>query len=226
MQALDQAGGEVVAVEVAAELLLDAGAQDLDGDLAPAPVGVDDGGLVHLRDRGRGDGGPELGEMIFELAAERFLDGAARLGHGERRQVVLQQRQLAGELGTDDVGARRQELAELDVAGAEAGQGGGEARAARLAGAERRRQQGDRRDGDPGEAQRQRHRRARRHEADAVLRQHEAGLGQPQGVGDRSGHRRGFVLHSVRRSAGGRLRRSRPGQGSYRRRVSRSPPSA
>ena len=58
MQALDEAGGEVVAVEVAAELPLDAGAQDLDGDLAPAPVGVDDGRLVHLRDGGRGDGGP------------------------------------------------------------------------------------------------------------------------------------------------------------------------
>ena len=90
MQALDQARGEVVAVEVAAELLLDAGAQDLDGDLAPAPVGVDDGSLVHLRDRGGGNGGAELGKVILELAAERFLDGAARLGHGERRQVVLQ----------------------------------------------------------------------------------------------------------------------------------------
>ena len=145
MQALDQARGEVVAVEVAAELLLDAGAQDLDGDLAPAPVGVDDGRLVHLRDRGGGDGGAELGKMILQLAAERFLDGAARLGHGERRQVVLQQRQIAGELRADDVGARRQELAELDVAGAETGEGGGEARAAWLAGAERCRQQGDRR---------------------------------------------------------------------------------
>ena len=70
--------------------MLDVGAQDLHGDLAPLPVGVDDGRLVHLRDRGGGDGGAELGEMILELAAERFLDGAARLGHGERRQVVLQ----------------------------------------------------------------------------------------------------------------------------------------
>ena len=85
MQALDEAGGEVVAVEVAAELLLDAGAQDLYGYLAPAAVGVDDGRLMHLRDGGGGDGGAELGEMILELAAERFLDGAARLGHGERR---------------------------------------------------------------------------------------------------------------------------------------------
>ena len=58
MQALDQAGGEVVAVEVAAELLLDAGAQDLHGHLAPAAVGVDDDRLVHLGDGGGGHGGP------------------------------------------------------------------------------------------------------------------------------------------------------------------------
>ena len=90
MQALDEAGGEVEAVEVAAELSLDVGAQDLHGDLAPLAVGIDDGRLVHLGDGGGGDGGAELGEMILELAAERFLDGAARLGHGERRQVVLQ----------------------------------------------------------------------------------------------------------------------------------------
>ena len=70
--------------------MLDAGAQDLHGDLAPLAVGVDDGRLVHLGDGGGGDGGAELGEMILELAAERFLDGVARLGHGERRQVVLQ----------------------------------------------------------------------------------------------------------------------------------------
>ena len=171
-----------------------------------------DGRLVHLRDGGGGDGGAELGEMILELAAERFLDGAARLRHGERRQVVLQQRQLAGELGADDVGARRQELAELDVAGAEAGQ---RTREPRLRAARRRGTAlPSRRIGavsNAGEAQRQRHRRAGRHEADAVLREHETGLGEPQRVGDRSGHRRGFVLNVVRRSAGGRLRRSRTG---------------
>jgi hypothetical protein len=34
-----------------------------------------------------------------------------------------------------------------------------------------------------------------------VLREHETGPGEPQKVGDRSGHRRGFILKVVGRSA-------------------------
>ena len=119
IEALDLAGGEVVAVEIAAKAPLDAGAQDLDRDLA-APVLVDDDRLVHLGDGGGGNRGTELGEMVLEPSAERLLDGAAGLGHGERRQIVLQLRKIPGELGPDHVGARRQKLAELDVARAQA----------------------------------------------------------------------------------------------------------
>ena len=92
---------------------------------------VDHHRLVHLGDGGGGDRRAELGEVILEPAAERLLDGAARLGHGERRQPVLQVAQVAGELGADQVGAGGQELAELDVAGAEAGERAGDARAPR-----------------------------------------------------------------------------------------------
>ena len=81
MPALDLAGGEVVAVEVAAEALLDAGAQDLHGDLAAAPVGVDHCRLVDLRDRCGGNGGTELGEMVFEPPAKRLFNCAARFRH-------------------------------------------------------------------------------------------------------------------------------------------------
>ena len=104
MEALDLARGEIVAVEVAAEAALDAGAQDLDGDLAAHAV-LDHDRLVHLRDRGGGDRRPELDEMILELAAERLLDRAARLRHRERRQAVLQLAQVPGELRPDHVGA-------------------------------------------------------------------------------------------------------------------------
>ncbi len=88
--ALDQAGGEEIAVEVALEALLDAGPQDLDGDGAALPVLADGDGLVHLGDGGGRDRRAELREMIFELAAKRLFDRAARFRHAERRQAVLQ----------------------------------------------------------------------------------------------------------------------------------------
>jgi len=62
---------------------------------------------------------PELDEMMLELAAESFLDGRLRLGHGKRRQPVLQVSQIARDRGPDDVGSRGQELAELDIARAQ-----------------------------------------------------------------------------------------------------------
>ena len=52
------AGGEVVAVEVALEALLDAGPQDLDGNGAALAV-VDHLGLVDLGNRRGGDGRTE-----------------------------------------------------------------------------------------------------------------------------------------------------------------------
>ena len=126
-QALDLAGGEEVAVEVAAEAPLDAGAQDLHGHVAAHAV-VDHDGLVHLGDGGGGDRRAELGEMVLEPAAERLLDGARALPAMENGgSLSCRWPQVAGELGPDEVGARREELAELDVAGPQAGQGAGDA---------------------------------------------------------------------------------------------------
>ena len=61
------------------------------------------------------------------------LDRGARLLHREGRQLVLQHRELGGELGADDVGAGREELAELDVGGAERGERAQDRRLARVA---------------------------------------------------------------------------------------------
>ena len=94
MEALDLAGGEEVAVEVAAEALLDAGAQDLHRHVAAHAV-VDHDGLVHLGDGGGRHRRPELGEVVLQPAAERLLDGLARFPHRERRQPVLQVAQVA-----------------------------------------------------------------------------------------------------------------------------------
>src|ERR1700693_3623758 len=105
MEALDLARGEVVAVEVAPEALLDAGAQDFHGDGAPPGAVVDDG-LVHLRYGGSRDGRADLHEVILEPAPERLLDGFARLLLRERRQAVLQVREILRELRPDHVGAR------------------------------------------------------------------------------------------------------------------------
>ena len=94
MEALDLAGGEEVAVEVALELLLDAGTQNLHRHVAAHAV-VDHDGLVHLGDGGCGDRRAELDEVILQPAAELLLDGLARFRHGERRQLVLQVAQVA-----------------------------------------------------------------------------------------------------------------------------------
>ena len=129
MKALDLARGEVVAVEVAAEALLDAGAQDLDGDLRAGvrrrrrrpPCAP--GRWRRRRPAGRT---PRSDPRACRRAPARPRARASAMR--ERRQLVLQVRQVARELWADHVGARCQELAELDVAGAEACQGGGEAR--------------------------------------------------------------------------------------------------
>ena len=86
-------------------------------------------GLVHLRDRGRRDGRAELGEQLPPGLAERGLELALglRRGNGGSRS---RNAQSAGELRADQIGARGQELAELDVAWAQAGEGAGDAAAA------------------------------------------------------------------------------------------------
>ena len=189
MEALDLARSEEIAVEIALELFLDAGPQHLDGHVAAHTV-VDHNRLVHLGDGGSGNGRTEFGEMILQLAAELLLDRLARLGHGERRQPVLQVAQIACELRPDQIGAGGEELAELDVAGAEAGDGAGDAPRLGLAGAERPGENADGQRGGAGQVERERHLGARRHEAHAMLRQHEAGARKAEDVADGCGHER------------------------------------
>jgi hypothetical protein len=78
---------------------------------------------MHLGDRGRRDRRVvEAGEEGLERASELRLDGPSRLRAGERRQPVLQIRQVGRQLLADQVGARRQELAQLDEARSQFGQ--------------------------------------------------------------------------------------------------------
>src|SRR5262249_16503015 len=121
MPALDLTCREKVAVEVAAEAALDARAQDLHGNFAWRPA-IDHHGPVHLGDGSGSDGAAQVGDVGPQAPPGRSHYRLARLGHGEGRQPVLQVAKVAGELGPDEIGAGCQELAELDVARAEAGE--------------------------------------------------------------------------------------------------------
>ena len=129
-QELDHPGGEVEGVDVAQEGALDARAQHLDRHRLP---GRAQRRAVDLRQRGGGDRRLELGEDLVERLAELVLDRRPRLLHREGRQLVLQHRQLGGELGPDDVRPGREELAELDVGRPERRQRPQDRRLARVA---------------------------------------------------------------------------------------------
>ncbi len=115
IEALDHARGEIVAVEIAVEALLDVRAQDFDGD-GFLDAALHHVGLVNLGDRCGSDGRAEFDEVVFELAAKRALDGAAGFGHRKGLGLVLQVPEIGGKLRADDVGAGREKLTELDVA--------------------------------------------------------------------------------------------------------------
>ena len=155
---------------------------------------------------------PELIAPAIELAEKGFpVDGdthsameraahylqedpEARRRHAEFARVFLKDGMPYGvgeilrQLRADEVGARCQELAELDVAGPQPRQGSGNARLLGLSGME-----GCCKDADGrGEGQRQfdlwRRTRAFGHEAHTVLGEHEARAGKPQAIDQRSGH--------------------------------------
>ena len=65
----------------------------------------------------------ELREQLIEGLAERVLDHLAGARGVERRQVVLQLRQVGGHLLAEQIRARGQALAELDEAGSKVLQG-------------------------------------------------------------------------------------------------------
>lgn len=63
--------------------------------------------------------GPSAAAAASPRFAQLGAQDRLRVREREGRQTVLQLREIGGDLGADNVGARRQELAELDVAGAE-----------------------------------------------------------------------------------------------------------
>ncbi len=172
LSALDELGEPEEEVDVAREGGGDAGPEDLDGDVLAA--GGD--GEMNLGDRRGSDrrvveGGEQGGERLTELG----LDDGACVGSRERRQPILQLRQIGGELLAEQIGARREQLAELDEARTECVQRRGEAqpRASRHARRVARAQQAQH-----GE-QRQQHDDAVEQKERIVARQDKADLDQP-----------------------------------------------
>jgi hypothetical protein len=110
-QHLDQAGGGIEQGDVVGDDAADARPQDLHCHLAP----VGQGGEVHLRHRGaRHRIGRECGEHFRHRLAEGALQLGRRQRRGKGRHLVLQFRQLVGEVHRQQVAPRRQHLAELD----------------------------------------------------------------------------------------------------------------
>ena len=112
---LDQPAKPQQQVEVTSESGGDPRAQDLDRDL-PALTGDRE---MHLGDRGGSDRHIlEGNEHRIERAAEFGFDARAGLACRKRRQPILQHGQIGGDVVTEQVGARRQHLAELYESGA------------------------------------------------------------------------------------------------------------
>ncbi len=180
-QGLDHPGHEAHRLDVAGEPLAHAGPHDLDRDHPLGAVGLAQVRLVDLRDRGGGDRLAERGEQLAERLAEGRFEDADRDLLREGRHPVLQPLQVAGRRHADDVGPRRQELAELDVGRPEAGQrrgqaAGAEARAFELAAEPQDETQMRRQGGfvDEGEA--------------ALAGHHPADMDAPREMGDDAQH--------------------------------------
>ena len=108
-----EARAGIVALDVVAKALPHAGPQDFYRNLAAKAVPQHDS-LVHLRNRGGGDGR----RQFRELGGARSQRISQQLGHQrlvERLHLVLQHRQLRREGGTDNIGSGGEGLAEFDV---------------------------------------------------------------------------------------------------------------
>ena len=196
---LRQLRAEAHGGEIAVEAVADSGPEDLDRNLAAVLAA----GTVDLGDRGRCDRLAELGENRLDRLAMGGFDRGTGLRHREGRHPVLQGRKILGDLHADDIGPRRQELAELDIGRAEPGQGrgeagGGGAGAAALDQAAERDQRPRRRRQDRGIDQRER----------ALARQHEADPRRAGEMGKRRDHAAEASVTASSRNAAPRPRRS------------------
>jgi hypothetical protein len=110
-EGFQQVGGDLQQRNVMLDHRLDAGAQDLDRDLAAIRQHRE----MHLRHRRRGNRRPVEGgeDLVHRLAIGLF-----ELGDGQFRRkgrhAVLQLRQLVGDVQRQQVASGRQQLAELD----------------------------------------------------------------------------------------------------------------
>ena len=103
--------GPAVRVDRAGEIVLDAGAEDLDRDVAT--IGGD--GSVDLRDRrcadrNRFDAREQRLERLAEARQHRRLDRLV----GDGGELVLEPQQIVRSVFTDEIGASGERLAELD----------------------------------------------------------------------------------------------------------------
>ena len=105
------------------------GRSTLTATVAPAGVFADRR-LVDLRHRGGRDRLRQVDEVQADRPAQRPLDLGHRDGQREGRHPILQRLEIARDADADDVGPRRQELAELDPGRPEPRQCRGEAEAA------------------------------------------------------------------------------------------------
>ena len=122
--------------QIAADDVFDAGVTHFDDD----PLARWKLGAMDLADRGAGQRQLfEIDEQVFdgltELGFDGFGDFAERIGG----RVILQLGELFGQRDADDVGARAENLAELDERGAQFGQRQANARFAVVAAQRRRR---------------------------------------------------------------------------------------
>ena len=104
--------------EIGLEAPLDAGPQHLDGDGARPGRGRDSARCTCAIEAAA-TGGPKLEKTDLTRLAERGRDRRFGLRLRERRHLVLQAFEIAGEHRADHVRPRRQELAELHIGRAE-----------------------------------------------------------------------------------------------------------
>ena len=132
-QAFDVRRRPFVGVDRFREILLDAGTQNLDGNVAA----VRGCRVVDLRNGGSPNGlFIKARKEALEWRVERHLDGLLDLRERSWRQVILQLREVGRGLLADEVRARRQGLAELHRSRADRDQSGGVIGRARNASAE------------------------------------------------------------------------------------------
>ena len=127
----DHSRGKIEGIDILAKGFLDPRTQHFDSDVF---LRFGDGGAVHLRDRGSGDGLAKIREYRIDRQAELFFDFCLGLFDGKRRQLVLQHAQLHGQLVAYNIGASREHLTELDVGRAKRGQRTGRGRHGRITG--------------------------------------------------------------------------------------------